>query len=159
MGTIKIGLAKDSDSQGLTHLYRKLYEGDEEKKFYSSKVIPSHIRFGSKVFVARANKKIVGFCWAVWYEHIKNKGVGVIEELYVDKEYRRKKVGKKSFEAGFYYVTKLGNVITAQHESKIKAEPERKTAEKSGKTYSTKEERRLDSNDFRYILHLSAIDK
>jgi len=70
-----------------------------------------------------------------------------------------KKVGKKSFEAGFYYVTKLGNVITAQHESKIKAEPERKTAEKSGKTYSTKEERRLDSNDFRYILHLSAIDK
>ena len=85
METIKIGPAKDSDSKELTGLYRRLYEGDEKKKFYSSKVVPSKVRFGSKIFVARDKKKVIGFCWAIWYEHIKNKGVGVIEELYVDK--------------------------------------------------------------------------
>jgi hypothetical protein len=85
METIQIGPAKGSDSKELTGLYRRLYEGDEKKKFYSSKVVPSKVRFGSKIFVARDKKKVIGFCWAIWYEHIKNKGVGVIEELYVDK--------------------------------------------------------------------------
>ena len=45
MHKIQIGVAKDSDSKELTDLYRKLYEGDEKKKFYSSKVVPSKVRF------------------------------------------------------------------------------------------------------------------
>lgn len=106
MDKIKIGVASDSDSKQLTELYRKLYEGDEKTKFYNSKVIPSKVRFGSRVFVARDKKKLIGFCWAIWYEHIKNKGVGIIEELYVDKEYRRRKIGKKLVEAALKFLGK-----------------------------------------------------
>ncbi len=106
MGAIRIRPAKDCDSQELTDLYRKLYEGDEKMKFYSSKVVPSKVRFGNKIFVVREKKKVVGFCWAIWYEHIKNKGVGVIEELYVDKEYRRKGIGKRLVETALKFLGK-----------------------------------------------------
>lgn len=76
MTVIKIEPDKESDNKDITKLFRKLYEGDENMKFYSSKVNPSNVGFGSKVFVAREKNRLVGFCWAVWYEHIKNKGVG-----------------------------------------------------------------------------------
>ena len=120
MYKIQIGVAKDGDSKELTDLYRKLYEGDEKKKFYSSKVVPSKVRFGSRIFVARDKKKMIGFCWAIYYEHIKNKGVGVIEELYVDEEYRRKKVGKRLVEAALKFLGKNSIVVFVSTEDEAK---------------------------------------
>jgi len=67
---IEIGVAE------LTSLYRKLYAGDEEQEFFESEADPSYFNSGSRVFVARSQGKIVGFAWAVFYKHIKNKGVG-----------------------------------------------------------------------------------
>lgn len=120
MDKIKIGVASDRDSKQLTELYRKLYEGDEKTKFYNSKVIPSKVRFGSRVFVARDKKKLIGFCWAIWYEHIKNKGVGMIEELYVDKEYRRRKIGKRLIEAALKFLGKNSIVVFVSTDSEMK---------------------------------------
>ncbi|MFP3279135.1 MAG: GNAT family N-acetyltransferase [Candidatus Micrarchaeota archaeon] len=72
----------------MNQLYRKLYAGDEEQEF-KSEADPSYFKAGSKVFVVRLQGKIIGFVWAVFYEHIKNKGVGIIEELFVKEGYRR----------------------------------------------------------------------
>jgi ribosomal protein S18 acetylase RimI-like enzyme len=120
MKGIKIETAKESDSEGLTRLFRKLYEGDEDKKFYSSKASPSNVRLGSKVFVARENKRLVGFCWAIWYEHIKNKGVGIIEELYVDEGYRRKGIGKRLVEAALKFMSKKVIVVFVTTDNQLK---------------------------------------
>ncbi len=93
----KIGIkaAVDNDADELTYLYRKLYKGDEDQEFFNSKAIPSYFNSGSKVFVAKDGNKAVGFIWVIYYEHIKNKGIGIIEELYIDNNYRRKGIGKK----------------------------------------------------------------
>lgn len=120
MGVIKIEPAKNSDSEELTNLYRKLYEGDEKKKFYSSKIMPSKVRFGNKIFVARDKKKLVGFCWAIWYEHIKNKGVGIIEELYVEKGYRRKGIGKRLVQTALKFLGKNSIVVFVTTDSEMK---------------------------------------
>lgn len=120
MEEIKIGIARDGDSKELTELYRKLYEGDEKQKFYSSKVVPSAVKFGNRIFIAKANKKIVGFCWAIWYEHIKNKGVGIIEELYVDEGYRRKGIGKKLVDNVLKFLYKKSIVVFVTTGSEMK---------------------------------------
>ncbi|MGC8730218.1 MAG: GNAT family N-acetyltransferase [Candidatus Micrarchaeia archaeon] len=93
-GTISLEIATDDDKDELTGLFRKLYEGDEEQRFFRSEAIPSYFNAGSRVFVAREDGKLVSFVWAVFYEHIMNKGVGIIEELYVADGYRRKGIGK-----------------------------------------------------------------
>jgi len=63
---------------------------------------------------------MIGFCWAIYYEHIKNKGVGVIEELYVDEEYRRKKVGKRLVEAALKFLGKNSIVVFVSTEDEAK---------------------------------------
>ena len=120
MTGIKIEPAKESDNKDITKLFRKLYEGDENMKFYSSKVSPSNVRFGSKVFVAREKNRLVGFCWAIWYEHIKNKGVGIIEELYVDEGYRRKGIGKKLVDVALKFLSKNVLVVLVTTENGLK---------------------------------------
>ena len=111
MNNIKIEVASDKNTYELTQLYRKLYKGDEEQKFFNSKALPSHFVSGSRVFVAKDNGKIVGFLWAVFYEHIKNKGVGIIEELYVDEKYRRKGIGKMLVFKAINFLKKHSTVI------------------------------------------------
>ena len=70
--------------------------------------------------IAKKGKNIVGFIWIVYYEHIKNKGVGIIEELYVDTAYRRQGIGrilvKKALEYLKGHVTVV--VVTTGEEMK-----------------------------------------
>ena len=99
--------ATDKDTARLTYLYRKLYEGDEDLDFFRSKATPSYFRSGSKVFVARLDGEIEGFVWVVYYEHIANKGVGVIEELYVNDNYRRRGIGRKLITKAIEYLKKM----------------------------------------------------
>ena len=54
--------------------------------------------------MARSQGKILGFVCAVFYEHIKDKGVGIIEELFVDKEYRRRGIGRALVNAALNYL-------------------------------------------------------
>lgn len=103
---IKIEIARDKDSKEITRLYRELYKGDEEQKFFNSRAIPSHLKAGSRVFIAKENDKMVGFVWAIFYEHIKNKGVGIIEELYVDDGYKRRGIGKALVRKALDYLEK-----------------------------------------------------
>jgi len=62
---------------------------------------------GSKVFVARSNGEIEGFVWVVYYEHIMNKRVGIIEELYVSDNYRRRGIGRKLITKAIEYLKKM----------------------------------------------------
>ena len=103
---IKIGTATDRDTARLTQLYRKLYEGDEGQKFFKSNAVANYFKSGSKVFVAKDGNEIEGFIWALYYEHIRNKGVGIIEELYVDDKYRKMGVGKKLVSKAIEYLKK-----------------------------------------------------
>ncbi|ASI13743.1 GNAT family N-acetyltransferase [Candidatus Mancarchaeum acidiphilum] len=98
--------ATDSDEKGLTRLYRKLYEGDEDQDFFKSKAIPSYFKSGSKVFIARSGNDTIGFVWAIYYEHIKSKGIGIIEELYVDDGYRGRGIGKELVSKAIDYLKK-----------------------------------------------------
>jgi len=117
---IKIEIALDKDSKEITRLYRKLYKGDEEQKFFSSRAIPSYLNAGSKVFIAKESDKIVGFVWVIFYEHIKNKGVGIIEELYIDDSYRRKGIGKALVEKALGYLAKHSMVAVVTTASEMK---------------------------------------
>ncbi len=45
--------------------------------------------------VAELDNKIVGYIWFVWYEHIKDKGVAYLEELYVEDKYRNPGIEKR----------------------------------------------------------------
>jgi len=101
---IEISVAEEKDAKELTNLYRKLYAGDEEQEFFKSEADPSYFKAGSKVFVARLQGKIIGFVWAVFYEHIKNKGVGIIEELFVEEGYRRRGIGRALVNAALNYL-------------------------------------------------------
>jgi ribosomal protein S18 acetylase RimI-like enzyme len=103
---IKVGTAADKDTAKLTQLYRKLYEGDEDQKFFKSSAMPSYFKSGSRVFVARDGNEVKGFIWVIYYEHIRNKGVGIIEELYVDDRYRKRGIGKKLVSKAIEYLKK-----------------------------------------------------
>ncbi len=117
---IKIKIAQDKDSEEITSLYRKLYEGEETQKFFSSNAIPSYLKAGSRVFIARENNKIIGFIWAIFYEHIKNKGVGIIEELYIDDGYRREGIGKSLVGKAVAYLAKHSIVVLVTTEAEMK---------------------------------------
>jgi len=56
---IEIGVAEEKDAKELTSLYRKLYAGDEEQKFFESEADPSYFNSDSWVFVARSQGKIL----------------------------------------------------------------------------------------------------
>jgi GNAT superfamily N-acetyltransferase len=101
---IEISVAEEKDAKELTNLYRKLYAGDEEQEFFKSEADQSYFKAGSKVFVARLQGKIIGFVWAVFYERIKNKGVGIIEELFVEEGYRRRGIGRALVNAALNYL-------------------------------------------------------
>ena len=91
---LEIKTANKKDTKEITKLYRELYKGDEKQGFFKSIADPSYFNSGSKVLIAKKGKNIVGFIWIVYYEHIKNKGIGIIEELYVDTAYRRQGIGR-----------------------------------------------------------------
>ena len=95
LSDIKVREAKKKDIKTITKYYKRLYEGDEKEPFYNSKLRIGKISAGQRLIVASSENKIMGFVWIVWYEHIKNKGVMYIEELYVDNSFRRRGIGKK----------------------------------------------------------------
>lgn len=86
--------ASKEDIDEIKEGYRDLYHGDEKQKFYGSKIVLDALKSGQIILVAEIDKKAVGYCWAVWYEHIKNKGIAYIEELQVDDDNRSKGIGK-----------------------------------------------------------------
>jgi GNAT superfamily N-acetyltransferase len=75
-------------------MYKKLYAGDEKQKFYSSKLSLTGFESGQIILVAKSNDKIVGYCWIVWYEHIKEKGIAFLEEIYLEENVRGHAIGK-----------------------------------------------------------------
>ena len=103
---VGVGTATDKDTVRLTQLYRKLYEGDEDQKFFKSNAVANYFKSGSRVFVARDGNEIEGFILVIYYEHIRNKGVGIIEELYVDDKYRKKGIGKRLVSKAIGYLKK-----------------------------------------------------
>lgn len=103
---ISVEAATEKDTARLTQLYRKLYEGDEDQKFFRSSAMPDYFKSGSRVFVARDGKGVEGFIWVLYYEHIRHKGVGIIEELYVDDQYRKKGIGKRLVSKAIEYLKK-----------------------------------------------------
>ena len=103
---IRIETATDKDTARLTQLYRKLYKGDEDQRFFKSNAVANYFKSGSRVFVARDGNCIEGFIWVVYYEHIKNKGIGIIEELYIDDKYRKNGIGKRLVSKAIEYLKK-----------------------------------------------------
>ena len=75
-------------------MYRKLYAGDEKQKFYSSKPSSTGFRSGQIILVAKDKDRIAGYCWVVWYQHIKEKGISYLEEIYLEESVRGHAIGK-----------------------------------------------------------------
>jgi ribosomal protein S18 acetylase RimI-like enzyme len=94
MQKINVRFARKTEIKTITSYYHQLYKGDEKQKFYNSPINPANFRSGQFVLVADDGKRVIGYIWVVWYEHIKHKGIAYIEELYVDSKHRRKNVGK-----------------------------------------------------------------
>ena len=93
---VKVPKASDNlDLSAVEGLYRELYEGDENQQFYRSRLDLNAFRSGQILLAAKSGNKIIGYCWVVWYEHIKKKGVGYLEELYVEESARKHNIGKK----------------------------------------------------------------
>lgn len=91
---VKITEASTQDMEKLEDMYKKLYNGDEKQKFYNSKISITEFKSGQIILVAKDRDKIVGYCWLIWYNHIKEKGVGYLEELYVEEDMRNQGIGK-----------------------------------------------------------------
>lgn len=106
-----IRAASRADTGQITGLYRKLYEGDEGLTFYRSVANPARFMAASKVFVAIESGRIVGFCWCVYYEHIRNKGSGYIEELFVERRYRRSGIGSALVREGLRFLKREGAIV------------------------------------------------
>ncbi len=58
------------------------------------KLDPTDVKFSQRLFIAEADSDIVGFCWVMCYEHVKNKGVATIEELVVNSKFRSLGIGR-----------------------------------------------------------------
>ncbi len=140
---IKIKTPIGSDFVQISKLYKDLYRGDEEQKFFKSGIDPSNFKCGNRIFVAKENHKVIGFIWVIWYEHIKNKGVGIIEELYIDENYRRKGLGKMLVNKALQYLKKHTIVVV------VTTGVEMKTAQKFYKALNFKPSREWYYYDFR----------
>lgn len=92
---LKIKEATFSDMEQIERLYKKLYAGDEKQNFFASRLNPNYFKSGQIILVTKDKSKIVGYCWLVWYKHIAEKGVGYLEELYVDVNMRNSGIGKE----------------------------------------------------------------
>jgi len=101
---IEISVAEEKDAKELTNLYRKLYTGDEEQEFFQIRGRSELFQLRLKGFCGKTAGQVVGFVWAVFYEHIKNKGVGIIEELFVEEGYRRRGIGRALVNAALNYL-------------------------------------------------------
>lgn len=95
MQNIRLEYAKKKDTPTLTAMYKELYPQSQKMKHYWSKVNPGKLRSGQTIIIAKSDTEIAGFLWFVWYEHIKHKGSGYIEELYVDRRFRRMGIGSR----------------------------------------------------------------
>ncbi|MCL5094663.1 MAG: GNAT family N-acetyltransferase [Candidatus Marsarchaeota archaeon] len=93
MQNLKVRIANNSDIKTITKYYHKLYKGNENQEFYKSKIILMRFRSGQFILVADVDRSILGYIWVIWYEHIKHKGIGYIEELYVHEKYRKMHIG------------------------------------------------------------------
>lgn len=91
---IHINHASKSEMASLESQFRSLYSNSKKAKFYNSRLNLGDFRSGECVLVAKAYGHIAGFIWLVWYEHIKHKGIAYIEEMYVEKKFRRMGIGK-----------------------------------------------------------------
>ena len=97
--TLKVNEATFSDMVQIERLYKKLYTGDEKQNFFASKLNPDSFKSGQIILVTKDKRKIVGYCWLVWYKHINEKGIGYLEELYVDVNMRNRGIGKELINA------------------------------------------------------------
>lgn len=110
-GKIKISIrkARKTDRKAVRALFRELYTGDEKAPYYKEmKLDPTGVKFSQRLLIAEAESNIVGFCWAMCYEHVKNKGVATIEELVVDSKFRSLGIGKKLVDEAVSYARKEG---------------------------------------------------
>jgi GNAT superfamily N-acetyltransferase len=60
------------------------------------------------VLVAEQDGALVGYIWFVWYEHIKEKGVAYLEELYVVDKLRASGIGKALVSRATELIKKAG---------------------------------------------------
>lgn len=99
---MKIRNATSKDKKEVSKLFYSLYrETSEPNRIYTvdleekkKKIIPFKIIAKNIIVVAEEKKKIIGFCWTVFYSH-GNSSFAYIEEIFVDKKYRNKGIGEK----------------------------------------------------------------
>ena len=91
---VTVVVARKSDNYEVARLFKQLYsgKGEDEAPYYPyfDDVDPTHVKFDHKLFIAKAGDKTVGFCWSMYYEHVKKKCITIIEEMIVDEKYRGK---------------------------------------------------------------------
>jgi ribosomal protein S18 acetylase RimI-like enzyme len=99
---MRIRVAQPKDKQAVSQLYYKLHPEIKGKK---SPPI-SKFKAGSTILVAEKKNKIAGFIWITFVQYGISK-IGYIEELYIDKEWRRKKIGTHLVNKAIAYLKQL----------------------------------------------------
>ncbi len=92
---MKIRNATSKDKRGISELYYKLYPIEEKERKEKGLLVPiQKSKLKSILLVAEENKKVIGFIWGhfIVYGFFK---YGTIDELFCEKEFRNKGVGKE----------------------------------------------------------------
>lgn len=99
---IKIRDAEKKDKDKISELFYKLNSDIKTRKT----VQLDKFRAQDKIFIAEENKKIVGFIWVcyIWYGI---SSAGYIENLYIEKKYRERDIGRQLVNHALKYFRRL----------------------------------------------------
>jgi len=131
----KIG--NKDDLIGILELLKQLsenpYSSENIDLEYINKIWNKIENNNIKYFLAKDNNKIIGSCYICIIPNLTNNGksIGYIENVIVDKDYRKKGIGKKIMEMAIEYA-KANNCYKVVLQSGIKRVEAHKFYEKIG---------------------------
>lgn len=103
---LKVDVVNKNDKKEVGRLYYQLHPEFRKKKPLSLK----NFKAKNKIFVAREKGKVIGFIWVTFIQYGFSK-MGYIEELYVEKEKRRKAVGSQLVNKALDFFRKLDTEV------------------------------------------------
>ena len=99
-------IGNENDLEGIIELYKQLVENNDFLKVNDAYKIWNEIqKYNIKYFLAKENGKIIGSCYICVIPNLTYMGrsIGYIENVIIDKSYRRKGVGKNLMEMAINY--------------------------------------------------------
>jgi GNAT superfamily N-acetyltransferase len=106
---MEFGIGNKDDLVGILELLKQLVENigssDNIDLKYANKIWEKIVNNNIKYFLAKDNGKIIGSCYICIIPNLtyNGKSIGYIENVIVDKNYRKKGIGKKIMEMAIKY--------------------------------------------------------